>query len=118
MSWLPGLSPEALAAYEVAYAAAGQDIDLHGIPEILLVEQGAPYQLGQQLVEALAALGGNPAVDRALQDPPASDEHLLDPFRYVDRDMPLTVARPNLGKGEQPFEGSVKAASSGRSRSS
>ena len=105
MSWLRGLSPEALAAYEVAYAAAGKDIDLEGIPEILLVEQGAPYQLGQQLVEALAALGGNPAVDRALQNPPVSDEHLLDPFRYVDRDMPLTVAPPKLGQGEQPFEG-------------
>jgi hypothetical protein len=60
-------------------------------------------------VEVLAAVGGNSSVDRALQNPPASDEQVFDPFRYLAKDTPKTVAAPALLAGEKRLEGAEEA---------
>jgi hypothetical protein len=75
------------------------------VPEVLLALFGGPYTFGRGFVETLAAVGGTPAIDRALQNPPASDEHLLDPFRYLARDLPVPVAEPALKRGEKRLDG-------------
>ena len=98
--WIGQLDEAGLAAYEAQANARFEAADFSGIPEVMLVLGGAPYNLGGAFVDVLAALGGNPAIDRALQTPPASDEHLLDPFSYVDADMAVSVPVPKLKKGE------------------
>ncbi|MGH9040013.1 MAG: hypothetical protein ACRDZ3_07270 [Acidimicrobiia bacterium] len=98
--WLDQLDEAGLAAYEAQANAGFEAADFSGIPEVMLVLGGAPYNLGGAFVDVLAALGGNPAIDRALERPPASDEHLLDPFSYVDGDMAVTVPVPKLRSGE------------------
>ncbi len=103
--WVDQLAPDARAAHDAGQEAASDGADLTGIPEVLLVLFGSPYELGRGLVETLAAVGGHPAVDRALATPPASDEQLLDPYRYLARDTPVAVAEPALHKGEKRLEG-------------
>lgn len=99
--WVDGLSPADAGRYEAELAAEGEGADLSGVPAVFLTVMGAPYTFGNGLVEALAATGGNPAVDRALQSPPTSDEQLLDPFRYLAGDAPQDVEQPALKPGEK-----------------
>ena len=59
-----------------------------------------PYLDGERFVAAIAAEGGEPAVDRALLDaPPASSEHILHPDRYLAGDEPIDVAAPDAPTG-------------------
>lgn len=99
------LDATARGAYDGQSEAALETADFEGIPEVLLAFFGAPYALGRGFVETLAAVGGNPAIDRAIQNPPESDEQLLDPFRYIDNDMPIPVAEPSLRPGEERIDG-------------
>ncbi|HLF41117.1 MAG TPA: hypothetical protein VI854_06535, partial [Acidimicrobiia bacterium] len=97
--WVDQLDPATKAAYD-AEGDTAEAPDLAGIPEVLLAFFGAPYEFGYGFVEALTALGGNPSIDRALQNPPVSDEQVFDPFRYLARDVPLPVQAPVLRRGE------------------
>lgn len=53
------------------------------------------YLDGETFTAALAASGGEAAVDRAmLSDPPASTEHILHPDHYLAGDQPRTIEAP------------------------
>ena len=59
-----------------------------------------PYLDGETFVAAIAAEGGEPAVDRALLEaPPASSEHILHPDHYLAGDEPIDVAAPDAPTG-------------------
>ncbi|HVM41738.1 MAG TPA: hypothetical protein VM618_13265 [Acidimicrobiia bacterium] len=74
------------------------------VPPVLEVFMGAPYALGDLFVAVLDEEGGNDAVDDAFRDPPTSDEHLLDPWTYLDDDDPERVPVPGLPGGEEEID--------------
>ena len=86
------------------YAESAESIETAAqveVPDWLSAYSGAPYALGEPFVEALVADGGLRAVDRALRNPPASEEQLMDAARYLEDDQPLPVESPKLAKGDR-----------------
>lgn len=82
----------------------GADMDLGDIPLVLIDMIGAPYSLGQRLVDDLAERGGEAAVDAAFADPPRTSEQVLDPERYAAREPAVAVPHPQV-PGEVVDEG-------------
>ncbi len=81
------------------------DTRMKGIPKVVLTMISSPYALGQGLVEAVAADGGNARVDKLFHDPPTHETALLDPFRVLAGDTGATkVATPKVATGEKKFD--------------
>ena len=76
-----GLDPAALEAFNNA-------------PPYLRETALFPYQEGLAFVMRLVAEGGYAAVDATFADPPDSTEQVLHPDKYVNREVPTTVAIP------------------------
>lgn len=74
------------------------------VPDVLVAFGSAPYLLGQAFVELVVGAGGLAGLDDAIRRPPTSDEHLLDPFRYLEDDEPIAVDPAELNDGDQAFE--------------
>ncbi|HYJ71095.1 MAG TPA: hypothetical protein VE265_01310, partial [Actinomycetota bacterium] len=62
--------------------ALGSNFDFGAIPPVLLQLIGAPYQLGQPLVDQIVADRGNEGLAAALADPPHTSEQVIDPDAY------------------------------------
>jgi len=103
--WVDHLDPAARNAHDAGRASEAKGADFSAVPEVLTALFSAPYDLGEPFVEILHAVGGNPAVDRVLKSPPASEEQLLDPFRYLAGDTPFPVVEPALHEGETRLDG-------------
>ncbi len=101
---LPRKQRRALAAAEAKDQKTGRD-RLDKVPPIVVTLQSAPYALGDGLVAAVAAKGGNKALDRLFRDPPAHETALFDPFTVLAHDTGAEdVATPKLESGEKKFE--------------
>ena len=75
------------------------------VPEILSTFVGAPYALGEALLQLALETDGNDAVDDLFDDPPSTDEHLFDPWTLIaDDDEALEVAEPVIADGEEEFD--------------
>lgn len=101
------------ADQEAIAAAQGDDqaaIDEEGIPEALQAIFALPYALGEGFVSVLE-VEGDDAIDDAFEDPPTTEEHLLDPFAYLDLDEPTLVLTPEVDDAELIGEGDFGAAS-------
>jgi hypothetical protein len=96
------LSDSDMAQYreETKRAAAESRRALEGVPPIIRAFFESPYVLGEGLMEALLLDGGPSRINQAFVEPPTSEEHLLDPFTYLDGDDPIDVSTPALGSGE------------------
>ncbi|MDQ3145910.1 MAG: hypothetical protein M3R01_03070, partial [Actinomycetota bacterium] len=70
------------------------DIDLSGVPPVVIELATFPYQAGPPLVAALLAAGGEGRVDAALREPPTTTEQVLDPATYLSGEGASTVAPP------------------------
>ena len=71
----------------------------------MVTELSSPYVLGQGLVQAVAANGGNGAVDTLFEKPPAHEAVLLRPLPPNRGANGATkVAVPSLEPGEKEFE--------------
>jgi hypothetical protein len=78
---------------------------LKKVPTVVTTMMMAPYSLGEGMVEAVAADGGNSAVDRMFRDTPRHETALFDPFRVLaGHTGAAKVAAPSLGKGEKKFD--------------
>ncbi len=101
IDWYTTLGPDEQEAYSQALDELTTEYEAKAatLPEILAARDMGPYTLGPQLVDVLAADGGNAAVDEALTTPPDSTEQLLDPRAFLDRQPPATVAEPVLPGG-------------------
>jgi hypothetical protein len=94
----------ALAADE-AKQSAQADQGLAKVPKVVLTMIGAPYTLGEAMMQAVAANGGNAAVDAQFRDTPTHDAVLLDPFDALSGDTGAAkVAVPALAAGEKKFD--------------
>ena len=99
-AWTEQLGDPDLAALEVETAGKPDRSDLSGVPGPLVALFSAPYTLGRPLVDVLVAEDGQRGVDQALQDPPTSEEHLLDPFAYLEGEEPVPVVPPTVAPGD------------------
>jgi hypothetical protein len=75
-------------------AAFGADVDISGIPFFLFDNLTAPYAEGPELIAAILAEGGQPALDAAFDDPPITSEQFLEPDTYLEAEGPVAVQPP------------------------
>src|SRR5262249_16931146 len=73
---------------------------IEDVPPVMRVLFESPYAFGEGLMAALLLDGGPARIDQAFEQPPTSEEQLLDPFTFLDGDQPIDVATPTLGPGE------------------
>lgn len=103
--YIDSLTDEDLASYEAEYEADFEEADIgDDSPAILQAFFGEPYEFGDTLTAVLDAEGGNDAVDDAFEDPPSTEEHLIDPYAYLEGDEALDVPRPQLADGEEELD--------------
>lgn len=73
-----------------------------GDPRLSLASRNAlefAYDEGRTFAEAIAADGGERAIDESLQRPPTSTEQILFPKAYLAGDEPITVSTPEPPEG-------------------
>jgi hypothetical protein len=104
-----GLSSKEKAALTKAQRAEGGTFRRRsrGIPPVLTTLMGAPYALGEGLLTLAVALDGDDAVDTLFDEPPTTDEQLLDPWTLlVDKPAGEVNApeTPATGPGEKEFD--------------
>jgi hypothetical protein len=78
----------------------GADIDLDGIPFVVLVQLQAPYEYGPALVDEILGRQGGDGLDQAFARPPLTSEQVLHPERYLENELAVPVAVP-------PAEGEI-----------
>lgn len=87
-----------------ARQAKDAEASIKDVPEVLQTMMGAPYVLGEALLD-VAMLEGEDEVDDLFADPPTTEEHLLDPFTLTeDGDEPRKVNAPTLVDGQKKFD--------------
>jgi hypothetical protein len=69
---------------------------LANAPPILVRELNFPYLEGYTFAVSLQQQGGWPAVNQALQVPPASTEQILHPEKYLAHEQPVHVELPDV----------------------
>lgn len=74
--------------------ALGADLDLSGVPPVLIESMAAPYVLGPALVDDIVEAGGRARLDEAFVAPPTTSEQLLDPARFLGGEGAVAVAPP------------------------
>jgi len=99
--YIMSLSEADRQAYQTAHS---KEVDnaiagLSNVPIALQALQSAPYLLGPPFDELLIAKGDQAELDAAFKDPPSTDEHLLDPPRFEDKEGPVHVDEPRLPDG-------------------
>jgi hypothetical protein len=94
----------ALAAGQQAEDSQGSRRTSH-VPQIIVTLMSSPYTLGEGLVQAVAAGGGNAAVNRLFRSTPTHESSLLDPFQVLaGHTGAAQVAPPALRPGEKKFD--------------
>jgi hypothetical protein len=71
-----------------------------GVPPVLDVLFAAPYVIGPPFIAELDKEGGTAARDKAFRSPPRSEEQIIDPVAWEQRQRPISVPAPKLRKGE------------------
>jgi hypothetical protein len=101
-AYVQSLSDGDLAQYreETKRATAEARNGLEGVPPFIRAVFDSPYVLGEGLMGALLLDGGPDRIDQAFEDPPTSEEQLLDPFTFLEGDQPIDVPAPALEAGE------------------
>jgi hypothetical protein len=80
---------------EAAQEEAGQGGGIPGdVPRVLVQLIAFPYVIGPEFMSQLDRIGGQAKVDDAFLHPPVSTAEELDLTRYLEHDLPRTVARP------------------------
>lgn len=113
-AYVATLSDEELAELEDAEARELDEFEsgAEDIPEILQTLFGAPYALGEAMLELAVETDGNDAVDELFENPPTTDEHLFDPWTFlVDHDPAQDVTEPKVDDGEEFDRGGFGALS-------
>lgn len=106
-----GLYRDSLTAKQRKALDAGQNDDaaqarkrIKQIPKVIVTMMSSPYTLGEALVQAVAADGGNAAVDDLFYDVPTHESSLLDPLEVLAGETDaVDVDVPGLQDGEKEF---------------
>lgn len=79
--------------------------DIADLPPILSTLMGAPYALGEAMLQLAALDDGNAAVDELFERPPTTEEHLIDPWTLlVDEAEAAEVDPPELDEGVEEHD--------------
>jgi hypothetical protein len=106
------LSDDEVAEVQGATDEGLDAVDDEAVPEALQAYFGLPYALGEGFLAVLEAEGGEEAIDEAFESPPTTEEHLTDPFAYLDGDGVKVVVEPAADEGATVLErGDFGAAS-------
>jgi hypothetical protein len=99
------LTPAEREAYEQEHAGEveASEAATAEVPPFLGATFAAPYLLGRPFVTMLLNQGGNAAVDEALTEPPATEEHLFDPSSYLADEEP-TRLEIEVPDGAEPLD--------------
>jgi hypothetical protein len=101
---LPAKQRQALVAGQ-NHEATQANQQMTQVPQVLITMMSSPYTLGEGLVQAVAADGGNGAVNKLFRHPPTHESSLLDPFRVLaGQTGAAKVALPKLRPGEKKFD--------------
>ncbi len=103
-AWIEQLDDDERAAYDEELAAQVEEVDTEGVPDVLVAQFSAPYLLGAPFVGIIEERDGPDAAWDVLRDPPANEDQLLDPGRYVEADAAEEVD-PSPPDGEVLEEG-------------
>jgi hypothetical protein len=103
-AYVESLDEDERAEVEEKEQADLEDFEEEDLPPVLAAILAAPYALGEPLATTIVEADGRDALDEALQDPPASDEPLLDPLGYLAGDEPIEVESPELADGEEEVD--------------
>ena len=75
------------------------------IPTIIITMMTSPYTLGEAMVAAAAADGGNSAVDELFRKTPPNESALLDPLKgLTERGDTVDVDAPKVADGEKKID--------------
>ena len=75
------------------------------LPAVLSTLVGAPYALGEAMLQMAVLDNGNESVDELCEEPPKTDEHLVDPWTLLgERDDAAEVDPPALDKGVEEID--------------
>lgn len=74
------------------------------VPAWMSAYNEAPYALGEPFTASVFAAKGQKGLDRLFSTPPTTEEHLLDPARYLATDKAKAVAFPALPKGARQID--------------
>ena len=87
------LTEDEQAAYDEEFAGdlADSESATSDVPPFIEALFGAPYALGQPFVTMLFNRDGNDGVDDAFEEPPRTDEHVLDPASFLAEEGAATV---------------------------
>lgn len=105
--WRQGLSTSEQKALDKDQQSQldGSESALSKVPEIMRTLLSAPYAFGEGMLAVAVEEGGDEAVDGLFANPPATEEHLLDPWTLIeDHAVAIPVGTPALGKGEKDFD--------------
>lgn len=81
------------------------DKELKRVPKVVVTMMTSPYVLGEGMVQAVAASGGNTEVDDLFRHPPAHESSLLDPFEVLAGHTSADrVDVPAVRAGEKKFD--------------
>jgi hypothetical protein len=92
--WEAMLSDDEQAELLLEQLAAAGDLDIGGIPTVLLRQIEFPYTDGAMLVEALVEDGGEDRVDAAYAAPPTTSEQVSEPDAYLAGEGAAPVPPP------------------------
>ena len=103
---------ESLSPKERRRLAAAEDEDqagarprLEGVPRVVTSLIGAPYVLGEALVQMVAEEDGNDGVDELYSETPEHESVLLDPFQALQGELDAAeVDPPPLDDGDKELD--------------
>jgi hypothetical protein len=101
------LTPKQRKALDAGQKREGAQANkrLKKVPKVVITMMTSPYTLGEGLVRAVAAKGGNAAVDALFRHAPTHESSLLDPFQVLaGRTNATKVDVPKLRAGEKKFD--------------
>lgn len=78
-----------------------EEVDLTGVPPILIESFSFPYVFGPTFLDAVVDANGEGGIDGAFRDPPSTEEHIIDRGGWLAGDSPRLVDVPALAEGEE-----------------
>ena len=91
------LSDDDQVRAEAEELALALNFDFGSIPMVLVQLLGAPYELGQPLVQQIVEDRGNEGLAAVLADPPHTSEQVIDPDAYEAGEAAVDVPHPEPG---------------------
>jgi hypothetical protein len=99
-AWIATLSEAARERLDSPERGTSDSTDFKGVPEVFVELLAFPYVFGPPFLHAVEAKDGEAGRNRLFVEPPKSEEHILLPQTYLDRQPVQKVGAPGLRPGE------------------